>query len=441
MLKSKKAESLIWIVIWMFILWFTLMWIISILTFNKDISWNYEEEIYKYIIKSNWDNLIKKIDTSGVNYDENFYIYKDTVNKEFKIFTWTTNQNYSYTNYLWNLVNPVENIWKTYKRVYNNEIDVLKHSLNPEEIPNLIMKFDAINIDWTNNSTYTDWQSITTWNELINNFDATQITPTKKPTYDEDAINWKPWVVYDWWDILKINNNILINTDDPEDHSNCWVWQNVFNEKSFAIVFKTWMNVTLDQAIYEQWWEATWYNFMIHNWDIYAWIHNKATVAEPYYCFDYTNQERDLSHRYKSVNLWEAIPDTVYFIMIVQDSSNFDTSLNEIDAQNKLQIYMNWILVDETDHVDPQPEHWKIWLWGINEYNVKPRDTNPSTNTITCTECNYFNWTIWEFISWNHALSENEVRWIQNYFNEKWLGWYWNIFYNVIGNETRKYNN
>ena len=193
---------------------------------------------------------------------------------------------------------------------------------------------------------------------------------------------------------------------------------------------------------------------MIHNWDLYAWIHNKAD--DTYSCTDFSDTDstfhfpRDSWNQYKSVNLWELLPNSVYFIMVVQDSSHlwetWDTTID--DWNNTLKIYLNWELASETSHVDPQPEHHLAGVWSVNERNVRPRDTDSNTNTIKSwdgqwwcdTQCLYFKWIISEFISWNHALSETEIRWIQNYFDEKWLHWESNIEYNIIDSNVNKVN-
>lgn len=436
MKKNKKAESLVAIIIWIFILSFALFWIISILTYNKDVSKFYWEEIDKYMIESNTNNIIKKIDTSAINTNETFYLHKNEITKEYEILTWAINEEYKYIDNLWNKVIPGDNIWKTYTREFKKNLDILRNTIYPQNLPNLVFHFDAMNIDWSNNSTYSNLDTISNWNDQSgNNLNATQSTSSKKPVLNTTIIDWKPWIYFDWInDLLKIDQNILINDD----------WDGYYNrdytQKSFAIVLKTWFDITSDQTIFEQWWLATWYNFMIHDWDLYAWIHNKATS------WDYSSSDSsyhyswDSWHKIKSVNLWEVIPDTTYFIMIVQDSSHINESWSETtdDNNNRLKIYLNWFLISEASHVDPQAEHWKIWLWAINENNVDPW---PPNDTIECIECRYFQWAIWEFISWNHALTEAEVRWVQNYFTQKWLRNIKSINYNLIDSTVKKFNN
>jgi hypothetical protein len=240
--------------------------------------------------------------------------------------------------------------------------------------------------------------------------------------------------------LLEIDKNININNDDV-----CST-DLLFNKKSFTMVVKTWDDVTSKQAIYEQWWVATWYNFMIYNGDLYAWIHNRTLSYVNYSCYYDRSQDRDDWHKVKSVSLWEALPNTVYYVTVVQDSSNFLPNGEPDDDINKLQIYLNGELVLETDHVDPQPEHDIWWLGGINQNNVEPwasssaRADGSHHATINCSECNNFEWIIWEFISWNHALTRAEVRGIHNYLLEKWLHWKQNVNYSIINTNISKHN-
>lgn len=440
MQKYKNAETLVWIVVLITILSFSLLWIINVLDYNKDITYEYWKETSKYIIEANAKNIVKKIDTSILNESWTFYIYKDKVNKEYKILTWSVNEEYKYVNALWEKVDKDTNLWKSYIWEFEKKIDILRHDIKPPEIPNMVFHFDANNIDWTDNSSYIEWSSIPRWEDLSwNNHDLYQNNSNDRPKLRLAKINKLAMVEFDWVnDILHLDSHKDINNDNI-----CWT-DLVYKEKSYAIVLKTWDDVTSQQVIFEQWWQATWYNFVVANWKIYAWIHNKATV--PWYtCFYDSEQVRDPWHKFKSVELDEALPNSVYYIMIVQDSTNIDEYWNYIDSMNKLQIFLNWRLVMETDHVDPQPEHHLVWVWAVREWNVRPW---PPYNTIEAwdgewwcdDECLHFKWWIWEFISWNHPLSKNEVRWIQNYFIEKWLGWKKNIEYNIINTHVKEYN-
>jgi hypothetical protein len=427
MIKNKKAESLVWIIIAVFILSFTMLWILNIFGFNKWIEANYKDNIYAHIIKWNSENLIKKLNIPEMDNNEFFYIKKDTTNKTFTILTGSTNDEYQYIDYLWNKVNPNNNPWKTYKRIFQFKADILRHVIYPNEIPNLSFWYDATNVDWNNNIWLNDGDEISTLKDLSWNWnDAKQNTSWKKPKLKKVWIKDKDALQFDWSnDRLLINDNELINTNND---SNKWVNWIIYSQRSLAVVLKTWDDVTSDQMIYEEWWTRRWYSYMIHNWDIYAWIWN--------------NNERDNGHKYKSVNLWEALPDTVYFITIVQDSSHWEyawdgtTNNNFDDNANRLKIYLNWKLAAEAEHVDPQVEHpLDNWIWALTQWTVLPRSPY---NSDSWDNKYFFKWYLWELIEWNHALSETEVRWLQNYFEQKWYDRIDNVKYNIVKTSSYK---
>jgi len=59
----------------------------NILNFNRDTYESYDESINNYILKANSKNILSKLDLSKLNNNENFYIYRDDISKEFKILT------------------------------------------------------------------------------------------------------------------------------------------------------------------------------------------------------------------------------------------------------------------------------------------------------------------------------------------------------------------
>ncbi len=459
MIKNKNAESLVWIIIAVFILSFTMLWILNIFWFNKTIEMDYKNKIYSHIIKWNSENIIKKLDIPQMNNNEFFYIKKDSSNKTFTILTGSTNKNYEYINYLWNNVNPDTNIWKTYKRLFQFKADILRHVIYPNEIPNMIFWYDANNTNGSNNAWLNNWDKISTLKDLSWNWiDAYQTDSWKQPILTANVIKDKYWIKFDWSDDwLKLNSNILLN-DDWDNYAN-----RIYEQRTYAIVFKTWDDVTNDQVVYEEWWAAVWYNFMIHNWNLYAWIHNKVKNCNNYSdpdCkihFSHTDYSSSDSnwyfewdtnsnwYRVKSVDLWEILPDTIYFITITQDSSHFvhpnawdwvkTQPRDPIDSENTLKIYLNWNLVKKVDHVDPMPEHYLPWIWNINKRSVKPRSPYDKISE----DANLpFKWYFWEFISWNHTLSDTEIKWLQNYFEQKWYDKIDNVKYNIIKTSSYK---
>lgn len=261
--------------------------------------------------------------------------------------------------------------------------------LLPNEVPNPVFHYDAQDINGNNNFSDEPWNNsrVTTWVDKFNWFNAQQSTNNLKPRVSLNTINGFQAI---WFDgstqYFDIANQTEINTRrDP-----------LYDEKSFAAVFKTWNDVNTFQTIYEQGWNIRWYSFVIDQWYVYAWVWN-------------TN-EWDNGHKYKSVNLWIAQPNTTYFAMIVQDSQYAQ------DEQNTLKIYLNGNLSSVQDHTDPQNRHtWAISIWRVNGNSV-----SASTNTVVSSSWDYFNGHLWELISWNFALDQADVNGIQEYFSQKW---------------------
>lgn len=107
MIKNNLWESLIWIVVWVFILSFIILWITNLLINSKTIVESYEDRKVLNLIKNNTENVIKNIDTSAIKETEIFYLYKDSTNKEFLVFTGTVNAWYKYIDQYWNKVDDL----------------------------------------------------------------------------------------------------------------------------------------------------------------------------------------------------------------------------------------------------------------------------------------------------------------------------------------------
>jgi len=56
------------------------------------------------ILQNNLNNIIKNIDTSNINQDEIFFIYKNEATKTFELFTGSTNEEYKYIDIYGNKV-------------------------------------------------------------------------------------------------------------------------------------------------------------------------------------------------------------------------------------------------------------------------------------------------------------------------------------------------
>lgn len=119
MIKNNSWESLIWILIWVFIISIIILWIANLLISSNYVIDKYQNEKTINIIKNNTQNIIKKLDTSKINNLENFYLYKDFENNMYKIFTWTTNEYYKYIDQYWN---HIENTGSYIDSIYTRKI-------------------------------------------------------------------------------------------------------------------------------------------------------------------------------------------------------------------------------------------------------------------------------------------------------------------------------
>lgn len=110
MKKAQNAESFVWIVVWVFILSFVMLWIINILIFSTDITTKYNQANRIEILKQNLTNVIKKIDTSGLQENEIFYVHKNRAASNYEIYTGSTHDGYKYVDETGNSI-PDINSW------------------------------------------------------------------------------------------------------------------------------------------------------------------------------------------------------------------------------------------------------------------------------------------------------------------------------------------
>lgn len=440
MIKNKYWETFVGIMIWLVILSFVVLSIVSIVWFNYDTSDRYKTMSEEAIIEINSDNIIKKLDIDNLDPWDEFYIYKDITNKEFKIMTWSTNEEYMYINSLWNKKDDISDLReKTYIRKFAVQDDLLKNVTYPNELPNWVFHYDAQDPDgdWNDLNNPSDWQEVSRWVDKFSWYDwyltwvisRWSTINASWAFYKLDWINWKPSLKFDssLYSSYTIDNQVPINID-------------LFEEKSFATVIKTWDDVQRSQIFFNQWWTARWYSFMVHSWSIWFWAYNIAGT------------EWESWHKTKNVNIWQAFPNTVYFLVVVQDSSWWDWDIN-----NTLSIYSNWKLFSFQNNINPQRWHWSwVWIWAVNDEIKRASDFtlvdnwffddsavtwqiwNPLTTYYYWYKSDFLDWEIWELIQWNYAMTQEEVIWLQNYFAKKW----WFDFIdvpklNVVSKEVR----
>ncbi len=283
---------------------------------------------------------------------------------------WEYEANFSIANLDWNSVNktiyfyidPLWIVWKVLNIDLQDPYWNLKTSL-PQSWTGLALIKDKFY--W-----YNAYQN-TSWNQGI--------------YYNSWIINkLNPWVVLDWADdFYNIDNEYDLNTAPK------------YYEKSFSFVFKTWDDVNTFQNIYEQWWWSRWYWIQVQSWTLFVWAWN--------------NVEWQSWDQYKTLT-WTVLPNTVYNVSMVQNST--DSNL----ANDTFKVYIDWNLVWTLNNIDYQRAHaWAIAVWEIKWWAVRLSDDN--TNPW---DWHYFKWSIWEIISWNHALTSSEISNIDEYLRVKW---------------------
>lgn len=85
MKKTQKAETFAGIIIWVFILSFVMLWIVSILNFSWDITKKYDIENRKLVLTQNLKRITQRIDTSELSQNELFFLNKNTALWVFEI--------------------------------------------------------------------------------------------------------------------------------------------------------------------------------------------------------------------------------------------------------------------------------------------------------------------------------------------------------------------
>lgn len=141
---SKKAESLVWIVIAVSILSFVMLWILHTLSYSNDISDIYKEKSDLIFVEENAKNIAKKLDLSLIWDDEEFYIYKNENEKKYLA---TKNENYKFIDGLWNYVDPNTFNWDIYTRILEKSksswtLEDWSSVIEQEEIKTKIAKYE-----------------------------------------------------------------------------------------------------------------------------------------------------------------------------------------------------------------------------------------------------------------------------------------------------------
>ena len=104
---SQKAESFVWIIVWVFILTFVVLGIVNILTYSIDITTSYNDANRIQVLKQNLTNAVKQMDTSLLQENEVFYIHKNRAANVYELYTGSLNDFYRYVDELWNTISDI----------------------------------------------------------------------------------------------------------------------------------------------------------------------------------------------------------------------------------------------------------------------------------------------------------------------------------------------
>ena len=122
---DKKWETLVSLMVWIFIISLVISGIVSIIGSNYSLEDGFIKNNKVFFLKNNTVNIIKSLDTKWITEWEKIYIYKDDANKKFTIFTWAINEKYSLVDEYWNnILDTTKYDWNQYLRsVYIQNAD------------------------------------------------------------------------------------------------------------------------------------------------------------------------------------------------------------------------------------------------------------------------------------------------------------------------------
>lgn len=392
---NNKAESFASIIVSIAILWIVMLWVMSIINFNRWELAYYENDINIKLLTENSKEILKNLDTSIIEEDENFYIYKNNTTNKYELIRWQENNNYKYIDRYWNQTNPNDKTKKIYERVLTKKSPIISYTTFPNNLKNNILWLDAKNINSNNNLWILNNSTINNWYNLSHNYN--NYLAQNFPYNNLWAKFLDDYLVFSWTEKYLINNDNLITWNNS-----CLVAPKPFEEKTFSFVFQTSDDIISKWIILEQWNENIWYSFYILNGKFFADIYNNTSNSK-YWCSS-VEQIYFPSMSRISLELENLVADSMYFITIIHDASSKDNNWEYIDSENTFKLYQNWKLIKQQNWIKAQVEHEWLAIWW-SSYS---------------TEWN-FKWKIAEILSWNYALTQNELQVINNYLYDKWV--------------------
>lgn len=255
------------------------------------------------------------------------------------------------------------------------------------DIANPVFHFDAQDIDGDllTNDQPVNGSNIATWGDRSDNavgsgIDLSAVSAgANQPTFSALYMGERGGLLFDGTAnrIAPPNNNIL-NTD-------------TYNEKSFAVVFRTGNSTAGLNVLYEQGGGTRGYQISIKDGTAYAYVWN--------------NSEWAATDQYKSINLGSVQPNESYILIASQESTTGDTWSASINGGT----------ISTLNNVDFQRSHSGSALIGAEDGTRDPSDdsNNPATD-------NNFDGYIAELVSWNTALNAGRITSIYNFLCDKW---------------------
>lgn len=108
MIRNTKAETIVGILIGVFIISITVLWIGSLINYSRGVIQTYDRNTKVVLLKENLINIVWWINIDNVRENEIFYIYKNTNLKEYEVFTGSSNDQYKYIDAFGDTVSNIE---------------------------------------------------------------------------------------------------------------------------------------------------------------------------------------------------------------------------------------------------------------------------------------------------------------------------------------------
>ncbi len=116
---TKKAESLAWIIVWVFILSFVLIWIGTLIWNSKDLIKQFDRDMDLDLLSSSSYSIIFNMDLSYLSDKQEFYLYKNSTWSTFEVKVWELNNEYKYVDKYWNkIIDPLNFLGDIYIRIF-----------------------------------------------------------------------------------------------------------------------------------------------------------------------------------------------------------------------------------------------------------------------------------------------------------------------------------